>query len=42
MVALAINYACCCSHCCSPEDNPNNVPDIQIEMNSTLNEVVTV
>ena len=38
MVAIAINYACCCSHCCSPEENPNTV---QIEMNNTLNRVVT-
>lgn len=41
MVAISINYACCCSHCCSTEDNPNTVPTVQIEMNNTRNRVVT-
>lgn len=41
MVAIAINYTCCCSLRCSPEDNPNTVPTVQIEMNNTLNKVVT-
>ena len=25
MLALFINYACCCFHCCRPQTNPNNV-----------------
>ena len=40
MVAIAINYACFCSYCCSSDENPNRVPEVRIEMNNVRDSVV--
>jgi hypothetical protein len=44
MAALCINYACCCSYCCSQENNPNTAvrSEIQIEMNRATDPVRVV
>ena len=41
MVAVAINYACCCSYCCVPEDNPNSVPAVvRVELEPAQDNVI--
>ena len=43
MIALSINYICCCSYCCVANHNPNApLPDlVQVEMNAARDNVIT-